>query len=350
MELLREVGPFTKTLVEQGVFKRDPLRYLDIGCSGGIPSELRAFGQPGLLALGIDPNVFEISRLARSEKTPGIRYQAAFVGPPDLFGAVPAPGTTTSGNPWSRLSASVKQEELARSTQSKAELTRQNNWHSVQLVDETQVFALDTIVADSHLGHVDLLKVDVDGSDLAVLRSGTAVLSDPRTLCVAVEVNYYGGAGDDENTFHNIDRLLRQMGFDLFGLTTRHYSSTALPSPFLLDIPAQTRSGRIYQGDAIYFRDLIAGDKGRAFAVLPETSVLKLASLFESFGLPDCAAEVIVAGGLGSPPLPASSSLALLKASQSRFESGQFHQARLRRNRTLAGKIHYALRSLRRRM
>src|SRR5262249_21027499 len=66
-----------------------------------------------------------------------------------------------------------------------------------------------------------------------------------------------------------------------------------LPSRYL-HIPAETEYGRIYQGDALYLRDLCQSDwLAMADKGTPE-SLMKLAALFSMFNLPDCAAEVLV--------------------------------------------------------
>ncbi|MFX8362538.1 hypothetical protein ABTL34_19440, partial [Acinetobacter baumannii] len=67
--------------------------------------------------------------------------------------------------------------------------------------------------------------------------------------------NFEGSYSPHHHTFHNTDRYMRRHGFDLFGLTTRNYSSGALPSPFLYRYPAQSLHGRPLQGDALYLRD-----------------------------------------------------------------------------------------------
>ena len=90
---------------------------------------------------------------------------------------------------------------------------------------------------------------------------------------------------------------MRQWGFDLFGLSMRRYSAASLPAPFEWNAPAQTVFGRPYQGDAVYLRDPMAAQT-RDAPLCPPLSphkILKLACLFECFGLPDHAAELILA-------------------------------------------------------
>ena len=106
-------------------------------------------------------------------------------------------------------------------------------------------------------------------------------------------MNWFGSANPSEPTFHNTDRFLRQQGYALFGVTVRPYSRTDLPAPFLRELYAETRFGQPYQGDAIYVRDLAAPDQQDLADAYPAEKLVKLASVYELIGLPDCAAEVL---------------------------------------------------------
>jgi len=79
---------------------KEPFVLLDFGCSGGINSMWRIFGDR-LLALGFDPNIEECERLNASEKSNRIEYIAAFIGKP---GATPITSQRTK-LPWSRIPA-----------------------------------------------------------------------------------------------------------------------------------------------------------------------------------------------------------------------------------------------------
>jgi hypothetical protein len=155
---------------------------------------------------------------------------------------------------------------------------------------------------------VDFIKVDVDGYDLDVILSAATCTQKSPVLGYTLEVNFYGSTADTDHTFHNTDRLMRQWGFDLFGLSMRRYSAAALPAPYEWDGPAQTLFGRPYQGDAVYLRDPMAAETRGAppCPALSPQKLLKLACLFECFGLPDHAAELVQANSqtlsdLGSP-------------------------------------------------
>ena len=107
-----------------------------------------------------------------------------------------------------------------------------------------------------------------------------------------------GRSRSDANLFSNVDQYLRGLGFGLFDLEVYRYSRSALPAEFALDVPAQTVTGQISWGEAIYFRDLGDPDYESTWGFEPSaTDVHKLMCLFEIFGLPDCSAELVLKYG-----------------------------------------------------
>jgi hypothetical protein len=110
-----------------------------------------------------------------------------------------------------------------------------------------------------------------------------------------VETPFHGLVHEESNTFRNIDRVLTGLGFSLFDLEVYRYSRAALPGPFVYRIPAQTESGQVIWADALYLRDAGKPDYERDWPLAPSPlKILKLACLFEIFGLNDCAAELLL--------------------------------------------------------
>ena len=135
----------------------------------------------------------------------------------------------------------------------------------------------------------------MDGPDYEILRSATELLGRPGLLGVGAEVCFFGSHDAGDNSFHNIDRLMRERGFDLFALTVRPYGSAALPWPYLDTYPALTSGGRPVQGDAIYLRDLASPLRRAEAEAVSDEKLAKLAAIFALCGLPDEAAEVLLA-------------------------------------------------------
>jgi hypothetical protein len=176
------------------------------------------------------------------------------------------------------------------------QLEQLNNWQDWKLSDQTITF--DQLLLQENLTDVDFIKIDVDGNDMDILNSAKNVIKNSPVLGIIMEVNFYGGVEDLSNTFHNVDKTMRSLGFDLFELSHRTYTVSALPGPFKHNAFAQSSMGRIYQGDAIYLRDPLA----KMYEInrppqCPELSVpklIKLVCLFELMGLPDHSAELLL--------------------------------------------------------
>lgn len=293
MENILRFTKMTRSLVERGIFASHPFILLDIGCSGGISPFWRVF-EPSLIARGIDPVMPECERLNAKEGNANIRYIPRFIGLPEDHPFVQRRGSREpwGGNPWNRFSSRVAFDILQAKTRREDKLAILNDWQSSGLADPKAKLRVDDLVQEDKLSEVDFIKVDVDGYDLDVIFSGEEVTRSSPVLGYTLEVNFFGTAIDTDHTFHNTDKLMRQWGFDLFDLTLRRYSTAALPAPFEWDGPAQTMFGRPYQGDAVYLRDPMATG-GPQCPNLSPYKMLKLACLFECFGLPDHAAELV---------------------------------------------------------
>ncbi len=280
-------------LAKAHVLSEDPFVLLDIGCSGGIDSAWRSFGTD-LVAYGFDPQRSECERLQAKEDNPRISYLPKFVGlePNHEFmrrKAAMDPQILGYFNPWSRLSA-------AYASSISTKIAPQSNPVSENVVVKSEKVGVADFVRSQNLASVDFIKIDVDGPDLEVVISTQDILKSHGVLGFAVEVNFTGSYFDADNTFHNMDRLLRSMGYALFDIAVRHYSRKDLPAPFLYNIFAQTSFGQSIQGDVLYLRDVAAPQYHKVWDdKLRPTQILKLAALFEMFNLPDCAAELILA-------------------------------------------------------
>jgi hypothetical protein len=284
--------------VKNGILASQPFTLLDVGSSGGIGSFWRVFA-PSLVALGIDPVIHECERLNAEESSPTVRYRPAWVGLPNHHPFVQkrGPKAPFGRNPWNRLSGPLATDILKATTNEKDKLHLLDLWQDEKLVDSSSKIGVDDLVQEENLLSLDFLKIDIDSYDLDVILSAEQSTQASPVLGFFLEVNFYGSPAETDHTFHNTDKLMREWGFELFDLTVKRYSAAALPAPFEWDGPAETIFGRPYQGDAVYLRDPMAvGTEGcPQIPSLSPHKLLKLACLFECFGLPDHAAELIKA-------------------------------------------------------
>jgi hypothetical protein len=142
------------------------------------------------------------------------------------------------------------------------------------------------------------VKIDTDGHDIEVILGAQGIFSAGGAIGLTVEAQFHGATHEYANTFSNIDRIVRQHGFTLFDLQSHRYSRADLPATFVTNLSAQTVSGQMFWGEALYFRDLAAKDYERMWPYESTTErVMKLACLFDLFNLPDCAAELLINRG-----------------------------------------------------
>ena len=288
---IRPASAALKYLVDAGAWQ-SPFYLIDVGASGGIGGTWAAFGDR-LRAVGFEPLIAEAQRLNDEESRPHVRYEAALVGA-DNFDALfpPAerndPIRSRTNDSFQRVSAAWAQEILWTSA------GEFYNRGTAAVLSERRV-QLDAYVPVDDYAAIDFVKIDTDGHDIEVLLGADRLLT-AGVLGVMVEAQFHGAAHPYANTHANIDRYLRDRGFSLFDLDVNRYSRRALRTRFVYDIPAQTESGQVLWGDALYLRDL--GDpaydaKHPAFSITRDR-VTKLAALLALFGLPDCLAELFI--------------------------------------------------------
>lgn len=275
---------------------REPFTVIDIGCGMGIDEVWRRFGDR-LCAIGFDPNAGEIERLTKAERHPGVKYVAAFAGlPPDhelLKRKAERGGGDWPRNPWLRLSAYKTLEAIRLQQLSNQEQTDMNLWGYMDM-KEIPTIVLPDYLKEQGVSSVDFIKIDVDGKDWEILNSLDTALDELQVMAVALEVSYFGSADDTDNTFHNMDRFMKGHSFELFNLTQRRFSVSALPSRYVLEQPAQTESGRVAQGDAFYVRDIAAPEHHEYGNSLSTAKLLNLVCLNGVMNLTDCAAEILI--------------------------------------------------------
>jgi hypothetical protein len=157
-----------------------------------------------------------------------------------------------------------------------------------------EVIELDEFFA-GQFTRVDFIKTDTDCHDIEVLRGARQLLSTAGPMGLEVEVLFLGPANTDSSLFCNIDILLRNLGYSVFGIEPRFHTRAALPGRFRWRQLGDTVTGRAVWGNTIFFRDVCLPDYEKRFGFeLTPSKLLKLCCLQELYGFPDCAAEVLL--------------------------------------------------------
>ncbi len=267
---------------------------IDVGASGGIDGFWEACFGSKLKAVGFDPLIAEVERLNKTRHGSGIHYEAAYVGCPDydqLFPpALRQDAISTKDNTSFPGTSAARAFQAMRMNYVKEVF---NAGSEVRLADRT--VSLDEYVRQSGIRSVDFVKIDTDGHDIEVILGAKEMLRNQEVLGICIEAQMHGASHPYSNTFANIDRTLRERGYTLFDLDLWRYSRSSLPDKFYYRIPAQTVSGQVQWGEAVYFRDLARSDYEQMHGFRAGLAKkVKLACLFEIFGLPDCSAQILV--------------------------------------------------------
>ena len=275
--------------------RSEKFRLLDIGCSGGLDPLWRAF-EPRLQALGIDASVTECKRLAGLERNPDVSYVAAFAArsadkPVDISAGPAAPLIMKMRDRMSFMRTREIREARLKQASTEEQL-RHNAWEMTGLADPRKPVVLPNLLAERGWSDLDYIKLDVDGADFDILQSFAGRFDALQVVAVQLEVNFVGVGDAEEHSFHNTDRFMRAHGFDLFRLDVRNFSVRALPARYIWPTPAETVSGRPFQGEAYYARDVAPRGADGTFSI---EKLAKLAAVFSAWQVPDAAAELVLA-------------------------------------------------------
>jgi hypothetical protein len=157
--------------------------------------------------------------------------------------------------------------------------------------DNIKVDKLDNWKSDNEIPMVDFIKLNIQGSELEVLKGANSILDD--IVGLQVELSFdesYIGAPK----FSDIDPYIRKKGFVLFGMLSGNcVSRRDSPVKFPL-IPSgdwHWPARQLFEGHFVYFRDPLRSDPKISNSPL---KVLKLATLAEAYGQVEYAFELLI--------------------------------------------------------
>lgn len=161
--------------------------------------------------------------------------------------------------------------------------------------EEITVTTLSDWANATETTEVDFIKLNVQGAELDILKSGGKAVDT--ALGILVEVAFVESYRN-RPMFSDLDKFLRGADFTFFDLLAHHYIGRARISvaaqQLVLAEPALSKQvsawGQLVEGHALYLRDPVASDQQDQMA---PKRVIKLAALAEAFGQVEYALELL---------------------------------------------------------
>ena len=214
---------------------RDPLVVIDVGCRWGFADAWERLGDR-CRCIGFEADAAEAAAL-RSHYAgwPNVEVVAQALGAaagPATLHVTSEPACSSIYAPIDEVADRFPQHELTRFSHS----------------EEIRLRPLDSWCEESGLERADVLKIDVQGAELDVLRGGTGLLRSVQVAEIEVEFNRIYR---DQPLFADVDPFMRDHGFVLWRLKNlTHYG------------PREGRVGIELPADEYWYVDAVRSTPG----------------------------------------------------------------------------------------
>jgi len=216
------------------LYKTYPLTVVDVGASDGL-TQVWSSHRRYLRIIGFEPDF----RAFKELQNQGSRLTRYFnVGLNDKHGPI-------------SFYLTRKQKNSSCFLPNRNFLNRFHNASRYDIVEEVTIpcKSLDEVLHEGNLNDIDFIKLDTQGSELAILQGATSVLAHS-VFGLEIEVAF-AQIYEGEPLFSDIDRFLRPFGFDLIDLRTTSWKRK-------IGITVGRAKGQLIAADALYLRQPLA--------------------------------------------------------------------------------------------
>jgi FkbM family methyltransferase len=270
----------------------EPLVVIDAGCRWGFAQAWERLGSHGTI-IGFDPDEAECARLRESYRSnPQVRVVAQGLG-------------AAEGDAVLHITEDPGGCSLLPSVPDVVQRHPGLAGGRVTGTSQVSVVTLDGWLAGEGIERVDVLKIDTQGSELAILQGARRALTSVRAIEVEVEFNaLYVGVP----LFAEIDRFLREQGFLLWRLRDlAHYAQRGAPldwrapeAQYFDQLVArfESGSGQLFWANAFY----VKGHVAHPDAAAGWEGLVRDACVTSALGFQDLVSLAITAAIPSAPP------------------------------------------------
>lgn len=231
-----------KSLPIAAIAEKNPITYFDIGSRGGFQSDLYPLAF-AVDAVGFEPDPVEYERL---QLLPSGPWKSITFLP---YGVSNQTGSQTLYIPTDAQSASLLKHNSAIGKK-----FDKPQFFEIVRTENVRTLSLNDALKQTNFNFIDYLKIDIEGSELAVFKSSPEIMND--MLAVKTE-NSFIHFRNDQPLASEVDEFLRQIGFELMDITEpAHWRRHGyLIHPYYSSEKPPYSRAQIVQADYLYFRD-----------------------------------------------------------------------------------------------
>ena len=254
-------------------YKQYPLRFVDIGASGGI-NDLWQIAARYLQVIGFEPDEREFMNLSATEISKKIKYYNT---------ALYEKATTI---PF-YLTKKQMVSSIFKPNRSFLDDFPDSNRFDIEKITKLKADCINNIFMKNHIQDVDFIKIDTQGSELSILKGGDNILKN-EIFGLEIEVEF-STLYENQPLFSDVDKFLRKYNFQLFDLK-HYYWKRKLGQSY------GGGKGQLIFADALYFRNL---DKFNVSIcqgnddLWKKTKVLRAISICFMYGYFDYAFQIV---------------------------------------------------------